>query len=165
MVSALPVSNTRAEYLPPPTFIANVHSGTHALAAVGAFKTPGLREVDLVAALHRMHRAVARVLGGLLLMRRALDAGRCLIGIEDNKPEAEARIHELMAGNDLLVLARYMQVLSEEFVQRYPNRVINIHHSFLPAFETSAALEVLATNISGSNQRNRRRLIGELRFW
>jgi formyltetrahydrofolate deformylase len=35
---------------------------------------------------------------------------------------------------DLLVLARYMQVLSGEFVARYPNRIINIHHSFLPAF-------------------------------
>lgn len=37
-------------------------------------------------------------------------------------------------GVDLIVLARYMQVLSPEFVERYPNRVINIHHSFLPTF-------------------------------
>ena len=36
---------------------------------------------------------------------------------------------------DFIVLARYMQVLSQEFVKRYPQRVINIHHSFLPAFE------------------------------
>ncbi|MBE3593475.1 MAG: formyltetrahydrofolate deformylase [Candidatus Carbobacillus altaicus] len=35
---------------------------------------------------------------------------------------------------DLVVLARYMQILSTEFVRRYPNRIINIHHSFLPAF-------------------------------
>ena len=35
---------------------------------------------------------------------------------------------------DFIVLARYMQVLSEEFINRYPNRIINIHHSFLPAF-------------------------------
>ena len=35
---------------------------------------------------------------------------------------------------DLVVLARYMQVLSDEFVAAYPNRIINIHHSFLPAF-------------------------------
>ncbi|MCP3985249.1 MAG: formyltetrahydrofolate deformylase, partial [bacterium] len=35
---------------------------------------------------------------------------------------------------DLIVLARYMQVLSEEFVAAYPNKIINIHHSFLPAF-------------------------------
>ena len=39
------------------------------------------------------------------------------------------------AGVDFIVLARYMQVLSANFVQRYPNRVINIHHSFLPAFD------------------------------
>ena len=37
-------------------------------------------------------------------------------------------------GVDLVVLARYMQVLSPEFVRRYPRRVINVHHSFLPAF-------------------------------
>jgi formyltetrahydrofolate deformylase len=35
---------------------------------------------------------------------------------------------------DLVVLARYMQILSGEFTARYPNRIINIHHSFLPAF-------------------------------
>ena len=35
---------------------------------------------------------------------------------------------------DLLVLARYMQVLSDRFVAAYPSRIINIHHSFLPAF-------------------------------
>jgi formyltetrahydrofolate deformylase len=35
---------------------------------------------------------------------------------------------------DLLILARYMQILSDEFVSSFPNRIINIHHSFLPAF-------------------------------
>jgi formyltetrahydrofolate deformylase len=35
---------------------------------------------------------------------------------------------------DLIVLARYMQILTKDFVTRYPNRIINIHHSFLPAF-------------------------------
>jgi len=35
---------------------------------------------------------------------------------------------------DLVILARYMQILTPHFVQRYPNRIINIHHSFLPAF-------------------------------
>jgi len=37
-------------------------------------------------------------------------------------------------GIDLVVLARYMQVLSEDFVAAFPNRILNIHHSFLPAF-------------------------------
>jgi formyltetrahydrofolate deformylase len=43
---------------------------------------------------------------------------------------------DLLAGHriDLVVLARYMQVLSPQFVERYPHRIINIHHSFLPAF-------------------------------
>ena len=35
---------------------------------------------------------------------------------------------------DFVVLARYMQILSENFIESYPNKIINIHHSFLPAF-------------------------------
>lgn len=52
------------------------------------------------------------------------------------KAEAERRQMELLEqeGVDLVVLARYMQVLSPEFVARYPGRIINVHHSFLPAF-------------------------------
>lgn len=53
---------------------------------------------------------------------------------KDNKVEAEARIQELLSGCDLVVLARYMQVLSADFVAKWPYRIINIHHSFLPAF-------------------------------
>jgi len=53
---------------------------------------------------------------------------------KDNKPQAEAEIHQLMSGCDLLVLARYMQILSAEFVEKWPMKIINIHHSFLPAF-------------------------------
>lgn len=53
---------------------------------------------------------------------------------KENKAEAEEQIHTLMAGNDLLVLARYMQILSSEFIERWPMQIINIHHSFLPAF-------------------------------
>nr|WP_275579285.1 formyltetrahydrofolate deformylase [Alloalcanivorax marinus] len=54
---------------------------------------------------------------------------------KDNKAEAEARALELLDGQvDLIVLARYMQILSPEFVSRHPHRIINIHHSFLPAF-------------------------------
>jgi formyltetrahydrofolate deformylase len=53
----------------------------------------------------------------------------------ENKPEAEKRILDLLEGQvDVIVLARYMQILSRDFVARYPNRIINIHHSFLPAF-------------------------------
>ena len=55
---------------------------------------------------------------------------------KDNKAEAESRILDLVTRHnfDFLVLARYMQVLSNEFVHRFPQRIINIHHSFLPAF-------------------------------
>jgi len=55
---------------------------------------------------------------------------------KDNKAEAEQRIAGLLRARapDFLVLARYMQILSNEFVNEYPNRIINFHHSFLPAF-------------------------------
>ena len=55
---------------------------------------------------------------------------------KDNKADAEARLHALIAEHqpDFMVLARYMQILSNDFVNRYPQRIINIHHSFLPAF-------------------------------
>ena len=53
---------------------------------------------------------------------------------KDNKPQAEAEINQLMAGCDLLVLARYMQILSADLVEKWPMKIINIHHSFLPAF-------------------------------
>ena len=52
------------------------------------------------------------------------------------KEEAERQQLLLLegAGADLIILARYMQVLSPRFVARYPGRIINVHHSFLPAF-------------------------------
>jgi formyltetrahydrofolate deformylase len=53
---------------------------------------------------------------------------------KDRKEEAEAEILQLLGDTDLVVLARYMQILTPQFVARYPNRIINIHHSFLPAF-------------------------------
>jgi formyltetrahydrofolate deformylase len=55
---------------------------------------------------------------------------------KDNKAQAEETILDLITQHkfDFLVLARYMQVLSNEFVHRLPQRIINIHHSFLPAF-------------------------------
>ena len=54
----------------------------------------------------------------------------------ENKIEQEAaEIRAIQsAGVELIVLARYMQVLSDRFVNTFPNRIINIHHSFLPAF-------------------------------
>jgi formyltetrahydrofolate deformylase len=53
-----------------------------------------------------------------------------------NKAEAERVQLELLEreGVDLIVLARYMRILSPVFVARYPQRIINVHHSFLPAF-------------------------------
>ncbi|MDQ2676609.1 MAG: formyltetrahydrofolate deformylase, partial [Actinomycetota bacterium] len=50
------------------------------------------------------------------------------------KAEAERQILELLEGVDLLVLARYMQILSEDFLRDLSAPAINIHHSFLPAF-------------------------------
>ena len=55
----------------------------------------------------------------------------------DTKPEAEARLREIVREHDidLVVLARYMQVLSDDLSRDLSGRVINIHHSFLPSFK------------------------------
>lgn len=55
---------------------------------------------------------------------------------KENKEEAEQKqLYLLKKYNiDFVVLARYMQILSDDFVSHYPNKIINIHHSFLPAF-------------------------------
>jgi formyltetrahydrofolate deformylase len=56
--------------------------------------------------------------------------------VPESKRDAERAQLDLLREReiDLIVLARYMQVLSPEFVAAYPNRIINVHHSFLPAF-------------------------------
>jgi formyltetrahydrofolate deformylase len=53
-----------------------------------------------------------------------------------NKPEQEKEILNLVKENtDFLILARYMQILSPEFLSEYSKKIINIHHSFLPSFK------------------------------
>ena len=60
----------------------------------------------------------------------------CLPITPENKLDQEAKIKKLLQENniDLIILARYMQVVSDSFIKDYTNRIINIHHSFLPAF-------------------------------
>jgi formyltetrahydrofolate deformylase len=55
---------------------------------------------------------------------------------KENKSEQEKKEIELLKKNqvDFVVLARYMQIISDDFIREYPHRIINIHHSFLPAF-------------------------------
>ncbi len=55
---------------------------------------------------------------------------------KDNKPAQEQRQLALLQEHqiDFVALARYMQIVSADFISRYPSRIINIHHSFLPAF-------------------------------
>jgi formyltetrahydrofolate deformylase len=53
----------------------------------------------------------------------------------ETKQEAEHQHMELIRNNaDVIVLARYMQIISPQFIAHFTNRIINIHHSFLPAF-------------------------------
>ncbi|GHF48095.1 formyltetrahydrofolate deformylase [Seohaeicola zhoushanensis] len=61
----------------------------------------------------------------------------CIKVTKANKPEAEAAIMRVVeeAGAELVVLARYMQILSDELCQKMSGRIINIHHSFLPSFK------------------------------
>lgn len=61
----------------------------------------------------------------------------CIKVTKDNKREAEVGILQLVeeTGAELVVLARYMQILSDEMCRRMSGRIINIHHSFLPSFK------------------------------
>ncbi|MGB3779604.1 MAG: formyltetrahydrofolate deformylase [Tunicatimonas sp.] len=61
----------------------------------------------------------------------------CLPVTPSSKAEQEAQLLELLQRHhiDLVVLARYMQILRPELVAHYPGRIINIHHAFLPAFK------------------------------
>jgi len=82
-------------------------------------------DVVAVVSNHADHRAQVESLG-LPFHHVPVDPGR--------RGEAEAETLELLAGVDLLVLARYMQILSGEFLRGLQAPAINIHHSFLPAF-------------------------------
>jgi len=86
-----------------------------------------------------LHADIAMVIGNHPHMRELTES----VGIPyhyipvtpETKREAEQRQLELVDGKvDAIVLARYMQILSGEFIRHFPNRIINIHHSFLPAF-------------------------------
>jgi len=61
----------------------------------------------------------------------------CIKVTKENKPEAEAAIMRVVedAGAELIVLARYMQILSDAMCTKMSGRIINIHHSFLPSFK------------------------------
>ena len=56
---------------------------------------------------------------------------------KDNKDKAEARMLDILNEDniDLIILARYMQILSNDFCEKYYGKIINIHHSFLPSFK------------------------------
>lgn len=56
---------------------------------------------------------------------------------KETRKEQEAALIELFDSNeiDLIVMARYMQILTTDFINHYPSKIINIHHSFLPAFQ------------------------------
>ncbi len=84
-------------------------------------------EIPLIVSNHEAARRLAEF-HGIAYHQIPVDSAR--------KAEAESRQLALLrdAQIDLIVLARYMQVLSQEFVAQYPQRIINIHHSFLPAF-------------------------------
>ncbi|NIY70984.1 formyltetrahydrofolate deformylase [Marivivens donghaensis] len=61
----------------------------------------------------------------------------CIKVTKENKPQAEAQIMQVVedSGAELIVLARYMQILSDAMCQKMSGRIINIHHSFLPSFK------------------------------
>ena len=69
----------------------------------------------------------------------------CFPVTRSGDPEQERQIIELLEKQkiDLVVLARYMRILSDDFIKRFPARIINIHHAFLPAFISVSARDSL----------------------
>lgn len=84
-----------------------------------------LIDIAAVAANHDIHRKLVE------------DRGIAFHHLPGGKPEQEKKITELAesTNSELIILARYMQILSDEFCTRHAGRVINIHHSFLPGFK------------------------------
>ena len=84
-------------------------------------------EIPLIISNHQTLRPVAEQFG--------IDFHYFPITKENKREQEEKELHLLEKHRiDFIVLARYMQILTDEFVQVYPNKIINIHHSFLPAF-------------------------------
>jgi formyltetrahydrofolate deformylase len=90
-------------------------------------------EIPLVISNHRDTEALVKFYG---IDFHYLPVTKDTAITKSNKAEVEAAQFKLFADYniDLIVLARYMQILSPDFVARYPQKIINIHHSFLPAF-------------------------------
>jgi formyltetrahydrofolate deformylase len=84
-------------------------------------------EIPLIISNHELLKPVAE--------RFSIDF-HCFPVNNGNKEEVEKKELELLKKHnvDFVVLARYMQILSKDFVKQFPNKIINIHHSFLPAF-------------------------------
>ncbi len=90
-------------------------------------------DIAMVISNHETHRAAVEQLG---IPFHYTPTG------PDNKIEVEGRQLDLLYGHaDFLVLARYMQILSPRMIAAFPNRIINIHHSFLPAFSGAKPYE------------------------
>ncbi|MBX3314041.1 MAG: formyltetrahydrofolate deformylase [Actinobacteria bacterium] len=86
-------------------------------------------DVRVVVSNHPDHAELCAALG-IPYVHEPVDDG------SGGKPVQEERVLATLAehGVELVVMARYMQILSPSFIAAYPNRIINIHHSFLPAF-------------------------------
>jgi formyltetrahydrofolate deformylase len=96
------------------------------------------RQLHCLADLLHRHQAGELACAIPLIISNHADAGALagFYGIPFHQVQEEVRQLELLEREqiDLVVLARYMQILSPEFVERHRNRIINVHHSFLPAF-------------------------------
>ncbi len=85
-------------------------------------------EIPLIISNHRSLEPVAK--------RFDIDFAHYPINKENKLEQEQLQMAQLRDLDiDFIVLARYMQILSDQFIQAYPNKIINIHHSFLPAFK------------------------------
>lgn len=119
----------------------NVYHATSAQKKIAVFVTKERHCLDSLleaAGSGRVRGSVAVIVGTEETLKPVADeAGIPFVAVRDrNQESAEAQLLEICGryGVDLVVLARYMRILTPNFVWRYPRRIINVHPSLLPAF-------------------------------
>lgn len=102
--------------------------GTNLQALIDAARRGELASGELALVLSSSDRAYA--------LTRAANAGIPTAVVRSKEPEHEQKILNTLAEHriDMIVLAGYMSILSEDFTARFPNRILNVHPSLIPAF-------------------------------
>jgi formyltetrahydrofolate deformylase len=126
--------------LPPVARIRLTHQGKKRVLLMATKEPHCLGDLLIRAAFHDLPMDITSVVANHEVLRGLTESfGVTFHGISSqglSREEHEAKVIEVIdrEAPDLIVMAKYMRVLSSDFIGRYRNRILNIHHSFLPAF-------------------------------